>query len=117
MYLKIVELAESFGVEERVVEGWIQHEGLPCIPDRGRLLFDRAQVVSWAAERGFAAKAGFLAPERLQVRPGRRLELLLRIGGIWRDVTTAELLPLLEKIISKLPGATPPVLQILNQRL
>lgn len=117
MYLKIVELAESFGVEESVIEGWVRHEGLPSIPDRGRLLFDRAQVVSWAAARGLAAKAGFLAPERPHVRPGRRLEPMLRTGGIWRDVSASDVIPLLERIITALPGATPPVCQILKQRL
>ena len=86
MYLNVVQLAESFGVDERVVDGWIRNEGLPCVHDRGRLLFDRAQVVAWAADRGLAARAGFLAPERTALRPGRRLEPLLRTGGIWRDV-------------------------------
>lgn len=117
MHLKIVELAESFGVEEGVIEGWVRHEGLPCIPDRGRLLFDRAQVVAWAVARGLAAKAGFLAPERPYVRSGRRLEPMLRTGGIWRDVPATEVIPLLERIIRALPGATPPICQILNQRL
>src|ERR1035437_5203112 len=57
MYLNLIQLAESFGVSEKVVEGWIREEGLPHTPDRGRLLFDRAQVVQWAATRGLAAPA------------------------------------------------------------
>ena len=74
MYLNVIELAESFGVEESVVEGWIRDEGLPFVPDRGRLLFDRAQVIEWAAQRGRAAKAGFLAAGGSQLHDGRRLQ-------------------------------------------
>src|SRR5207247_2323336 len=50
MYLNLIQLAESFGVSEGVVEGWIRDEGLPHTPDRGRLLFDRSQVAEWAAK-------------------------------------------------------------------
>ena len=117
MYLNVVQLAESFGVEEGVVANWVHNEGLPCVPDRGRWLFDRAQVVAWAAERGQAARAGFLAPGRERSRPGWRLEPMLRVGEVWRDIPTVELLALLEKIAARLPGMTPPVLQLLTQRL
>ena len=67
MYLNVVELAESFGVSEKVVEDWIRDEGLPSVPDRGRLLFDRARVALWAAAHGLTARAGFLAPENLSL--------------------------------------------------
>lgn len=117
MYLNVVELAESFGVDEGVVEGWVRHEGLPCVPDRGRLLFDRAQVVAWAASRGLAAKAGFLASNRSTVGSDERLESLLRIGGIRRDVAASGVSKILEQVVSTLPGATPAVRQLLIQRL
>ena len=80
MYLNLIQVAESFGVSEKVVEGWIRNEGLPHTPDRGRLLFDRAQVATWAATRGLAAHAGFLAPEAPHITTGWRLESLLRRG-------------------------------------
>ena len=35
MYLNLIQVAESLGVSERVVEGWIRDEGMPCTPDRG----------------------------------------------------------------------------------
>jgi PTS system nitrogen regulatory IIA component len=117
MYLNIIQLAESFGVEESVVESWVRKESLPAIEDRGRLLFDRAQVVAWAAERGRVAKAGFLAPTRPAASPGRRIETLLRTGGIWRDVPAAELFDVLERIVSGLAGVTPEVRKIFVQRL
>jgi PTS system nitrogen regulatory IIA component len=117
MYLNLVQLAESFGVSESVVESWIRHEGLPHTPDRGRLLFDRAQVAEWAAKRGLAAKAGFLAPESSALGTALQLGPLLRVGKIWRDVPAAEITAVFEQIVAALPGATPPVRQLLGQRL
>ena len=116
MYLNIIQLAESFGVEESVVESWVRKEGLPAIEDRNRLLFDRNQVVDWAAARGMAEKVGFLAAAQ-NAGPARRLEPLLRAGGIWRDVPAATVREVMESIVVKLPGATPPVRQLLAQRL
>jgi PTS system nitrogen regulatory IIA component len=117
MYLNIIQLAESFGVEESVVESWVRKDGLPVIEDRNRLLFDRRQVVDWAAARGLAAKAGFLAAGRMANANACQLAPLLHAGGIWRDVPAATVRDVLESIIIKLPGATPPVRQLLAQRL
>ncbi|MBS0663661.1 MAG: helix-turn-helix domain-containing protein [Verrucomicrobia bacterium] len=117
MYLNLVQIAESFGVSESVVEGWIRNENLPHTPDRGRLLFDRAQVAQWAATRGLASQAGFLAPEPVSVAKGWQIEPLLRAGGIWRDVGVAELPDVIDRVVAALPGATPPVRQLLSQRL
>ncbi|HEY5042849.1 MAG TPA: PTS sugar transporter subunit IIA [Verrucomicrobiae bacterium] len=117
MYLNLIQIAESFGVSESVVEGWIRNEGLPCTPDRGRLLFDRAQVTEWAAERGLGARAGFLAPADSALTTHLRVGPLLRAGGIWRDVAAAEALDVFARIITALPGATPPVRQLLGQRV
>jgi len=117
MFLNIIELAQSLGVEESEVEGWIRKDGLPCVTDRGRLLFDRVQVVNWAESHGLAAKVGFLAPERAKIQGGRKLETMLRTGGIWRDVSAANVLNLFTEVVAKLPGATPPVRQMLQQRL
>jgi PTS system nitrogen regulatory IIA component len=117
MYLNLVQIAESFGVSEKVVEGWIRHEGLPHTPDRGRLLFDRAQVANWAATRGLAAQAGFLAPESLKVTTGWTLASLLQAGGIWRDVPPGRVAEVLGRIVLALPGAPPPLRALLAQRI
>jgi PTS system nitrogen regulatory IIA component len=118
MYLNLVQIAESFGVSEKVVEDWVRAEGLPHLDDRGRLLFDRAQVATWATSRGLAAQAGFLAPmHHPAFAGGWKLEALLRNGGIWRDVAAAELPGVIDRIVAALPGATPPVRQMLAQRL
>jgi len=117
MYLNLVQIAESFGVAEKVVGDWVRAEGLPHTEDRGRLLFDRAQVAAWAASRGLAAQAGFLAPMHPAVTGGWRLETLLRAGGIWRDVAAASVPDVIDRIVAALPGATPPVRQMLARRL
>jgi PTS system nitrogen regulatory IIA component len=117
MYLNLIQLAESFGVSEKVVEDWIRREGLPHTPDRGRLLFDRAQVANWAAARGLAAQAGFLAPETPAFATAFRLESLLRAGGIWRDVAAADAVDVFARVVTALPGATPAVRELLAQRL
>ncbi|HXG48651.1 MAG TPA: PTS sugar transporter subunit IIA [Methylomirabilota bacterium] len=117
MYLNLIQIAESFGVSESVVEGWIREEGLPHTLDRGRFVFDRAQVAHWAAARGLAAQAGFLAPETSVFLTGLQLAPLLRAGGIWRDVAAAEVPDVLDRIVAALPAATPPVRQMLAQRL
>lgn len=117
MYLNLVQIAESFGVAESVVEHWIRADGLPHTRDRGRLLFDRGQVAQWAANRGLAAQVGFLGLEAPAFATGCKLEPLLRAGGIWRDVSEADLPAVFEKVVSALPAVTSPVRQLLTQRL
>src|SRR3970282_1826832 len=117
MYLNLIQIAESFGVSEKVIEGWIRDEGLPHTSDRGRVLFDAAQVAQWAAQRGLASQVGFLAPERSAFATGVRVDQLMRAGGIWRDVSAATVMGVFERIASALPGSTPAVRQLLAQRL
>jgi len=117
MYLNLIQIAESFGVAEKVVETWIRKDGLPHTPDRGRLLFDRAQVAQWAAEHGLAAQAGFLAPATNVHAATCRLEPFLRAGGIWREVPAAGVAEVFDRVVAALPAATAPVRQLLAQRL
>ena len=117
MYLNVVELAESFGVSEKVVEDWIRDEGLPSVPDRGRLLFDRARVALWAAAHGLTARAGFLAPENGAFTSGLDLAPMLRIGGIWRDVPKSGVAEVLERVVAALPSVPQAVRVLLGQRL
>jgi PTS system nitrogen regulatory IIA component len=117
MYLNLIQIAESFGVSERVVEGWIATKVYPHTPDRGRLLFDRAQVADWATKPGLAAKAGYQPPDAPALGTNLRIGPLLRNGGIWRDVPAADVPAVFERIVTSLPGATPPVRQLLGQRI
>jgi PTS system nitrogen regulatory IIA component len=116
MYPNLIQLAESFGVSEKVVENWIRRDGLPHTPDRGVLLFDRAQVAHWAANHGLAAKAGFLSVEKPGLASALQLCPLLRAGGIWRDVAAADLTEVFARVAVALPGATPPVREMLALR-
>jgi PTS system nitrogen regulatory IIA component len=117
MYLNLIQIAESFGVSEKVIEDWIRTEGLPHIPERGRLLFDRAQVAQWAAARGLTAQVGFLANTNPAFTTGWRLEPLFRAGKIWRDVPAAEVPATFDKIVAALPGTNASVRQLVAQRL
>lgn len=117
MYLNLIQVAESFGVSESVVEGWIRHDGLPCTRDRDRYLFDRAQVAQWAAGRGLATKVGFLAPDPSASAAGLRLGPLVRAGGVWRDVAPGELQGVFERVVSALPGVTGPIRTLLSERV
>ena len=117
MYLNLIQLAESFGVSEKTVEGWIRDEGLPHTPERRVLLFDRAQVAQWAATRGLATKAGFLATSDPALQAALRLAPLLRTGGIFRDVAAADVTGIFVRVASAMRGATPPMRELLGQRL
>ncbi len=117
MYLNLVQLAESFGVSEKIIADWIRAEELPHISERGRLLFDRAQVANWAAARGLAAQVGFLANTTPAFTTGWQLEPLLRAGGIWRNVAAADVPAMLDRMVDALPGTAPTVRRLVAQRL
>ena len=117
VYLNLIQISESFGVSEKTIEDWIRTEGLPHIPERGRLLFDRAQVANWAAARGLAAQVGFLAHTTPAFATGWRLEPLLRTGRIWRDLPATEVPAVFEHIVDALPATTPSVRQLVAKRL
>jgi PTS system nitrogen regulatory IIA component len=117
MFLNVIQIAESFGVSESVVEGWVRDQGLPHTLDRGRLIFDRAQVAQWAAAHGLAAQAGFLAPETTEFTTGYQLEPLLKTGGIWRDVAPDGVEKAIEQVVAALPATQPSIRQLLSQRL
>ena len=117
MYLNIIQIAESFGVGENVVERWVRLEGLPVTPDRDRMLFDRTQVANWAAARGLAAQAGFLAPTASSVVAGGGVAALLHAGKIWRQVPADGVAAVFEQVVNALPGATPPIRTLVAQRL
>ena len=117
MYLNLVQIAESFGVAENTVENWIRAEGMPHLEDRGRILFDRAQVSQWAAARGLGASTGFLAPAVPTFATGWRLEPLLAAGGIWRGVSADEVTDTFARIVDQLPGTAPAIRKMVGQRL
>ena len=85
--------------------------------DRGRLLFDRAQVVEWAATRGLATRAGFLTPQTSAFATGCQIEPLLRAGAIWRERPGCGGAQCPGKSGCRIAGGDPPIRQLLTQRL
>ena len=117
MYLNLVQIAESFGVAEKTVEDWIRADGMPHLEDRGRILFDRAQVSHWAAVHGLGGASGFLAPAAPTFTTGWQLEPLLAAGGIWRGVPAEGVTEIFVRIVDQLPGTAPAIRKMLGQRL
>lgn len=115
MYLNLIQIAESLGVSESVVTDWVRREGMPHVHDRGRILFEQAQVLEWAARRGLAANTGFLS-ESAHASP-LSLALLLRRGGIWRHVPPANLAEVLKRVVHRMPGLSTAVRDLLCQRI
>jgi PTS system nitrogen regulatory IIA component len=74
-------------------------------------------VVAWAAGRGLAAKAGFLAANAQSSGHESPLTTFLRSGGIWRDVPASDALKVMEQVAAKLPGANSEVVRLLGQRV
>ncbi len=115
MYLNLIQIAESLGVSEGVITDWVRKEGMPHVHDRGRIRFEQAQGMEWAATRGLATRTGFLS----EPTPTQALSIpaLLRQGGIWRDVHPGDLPGIFERIVDRLPGLAAPVRTMLAQRL
>jgi nitrogen PTS system EIIA component len=117
IHVNVIQLAESLGVEESVVENWVKHDSLPCMQDSGRLIFDRTQVAAWATERGLAVRAGFLSPVSSGGVREVNLSDLLRRGGIWRNVPAGEVRQTIAQSIQGLPAASPQIVRMLAQRI
>ncbi|MEJ5237202.1 MAG: excisionase family DNA-binding protein [Limisphaera sp.] len=117
MFLTLPQIAESLGVSEGVIEDWIRHERMPHMRDGNRVLFDRAEVLQWAAARGLAPRAGFLVTENGPLVSRWSLSELLRAGGVWRGVKPGDVLDVLARVLDRLPGVTAPVRRLLESRL
>jgi PTS system nitrogen regulatory IIA component len=117
MHLNLQQLAESFGVSEKVVQDWVEHEQLPHVLDRDRALFQRTEVAAWAKARGIGTRVGFLAEDPVPLRDDAGVVALLRAGGVRRDVPGPEARTTLAKIVAELPGVSAPIRQLLSLRV
>lgn len=117
MYINLIQIAESFGVSEHVIMEWVRKEDMPHVHDRDRILFERSQVMDWAASHGLGGQGGFLSEPAPSLANSRELVTLLRRGGIWRDVNTADLDRVFERIVRNLPGLPAAVSNMLAQRI
>ena len=113
MYLNLIQIAESFGVSEKVVEDWIRSEGMPHVPDRGRRAVRPRPGVAWAAEQGSGGARGFPGRRDACVCGGRRL----RVADSGRRHLAGCALRggagTFERIVSVLPGLAPAVRRML----
>ncbi len=117
MYLNLTQLAESFGVSEHVVTEWVRKEDMPHVHDRDRILFEKGPVLAWAARKGLAANAGFLAQSAPPLTAALDLAALLRRGGIWRNISPGDLPDVFERVLDALPTLTPAVRGMLMHRI
>jgi nitrogen PTS system EIIA component len=117
MYINLIQIAESFGVSEQVVTEWVRREGMPHVHDRDRILFERSQVMDWAARRGLGGLGGFLSEPAPSQANAQELVTLLKRGGIWRDIAPQDLGALFERIVRGLPGLPTAIMNLLVQRI
>lgn len=117
MYINLIQIAESFGVSEQVITEWVRTEGMPHVHDRDRILFERSQVMDWAARHGLGGQGGFLSEPAPSQANSRELATLLRRGGIWRDIDPSGLNELLTRIVRRLTDLQPAVRELLIQRI
>lgn len=117
MYINLIQIAESFGVSEHVITEWVRKENMPHVHDRDRILFERSEVMDWAASHGLGGQGGFLSEPAPSLANSTELGTLLRRGGIWRDVSTVDLDRMFERIVRSLPGLPAAVSNMLAQRI
>jgi PTS system nitrogen regulatory IIA component len=117
LYLKLPKLAEALGVSESLVLEWVREEGLPHVVNRGALLFERGQVMHWAASRGLAAQTGLLASDKAAAPLRAMLMDRLRAGGIWRDVPAALAIDRMVAVVDAIPGLGAAARGLLRERL
>jgi PTS system nitrogen regulatory IIA component len=117
MYINLIQIAESFGVSEQVVTEWVRKEGMPHVHDRDRILFERSQVMNWAASHGLGVQSGFLSEPAPSQANAQELAVLLQRGGIWRGIDPGSLDDLFQRIVRRLPGVPPAILNLITQRM
>jgi PTS system nitrogen regulatory IIA component len=102
MFLKIVDIVSSLGVDEKTVLGWIRKKGLPAHMVNGRYQINQVDLLEWATNNGIKI------PPRMFAIPEAedRLPLLsgaLARGGINFDVPGADLQSALKSVVERLP--------------
>ena len=117
MYINLIQIAESFGVTEQVVTEWVRKEGMPHVHDRDRILFERSQVMNWAASHGLGVQGGFLSEPAPSQANAQELAALLRRGGIWRDIDPDGLGDVFQGIVRRLPAVQPAVMDLITRRI
>jgi PTS system nitrogen regulatory IIA component len=102
MFLKIVDIAASLGVDEKTVLGWIKKKGLPAHLVNGRYQINQVDLLEWATSNGIKIPPQMFAVPEME----DRLPLLsgsLDRGGIYFDVPGDDLQSALKSVVERLP--------------
>jgi PTS system nitrogen regulatory IIA component len=109
MFLKIAELAEAAGVNEKTVLFWIRDMGLPAHKQDDRYRINRVDLLEWATTTGIS-----IPPEIFVVHnePNRQTAVseALQLGGIYYDLPGDTPESALQEVVSRLtlpPGLDP----------
>ena len=102
MFLKIVDIVASLGVDEKTVLGWIKKKGLPAHMVNGRYQVNQVDLLEWATNNGI-----IIPPQMFEVPVAEdKLPLLsgaLARGGIHFDVPGDDLQSALKNVVERLP--------------
>ena len=102
MFLKIVDIVSSLGVDEKTVLGWIKKKGLAAHLVNGRYQVNQVDLLEWATNNGIKIPPRMFAVPEME----DRLPLLsgaLARGGIHFDVPGDDLQSALKNVVERLP--------------
>lgn len=102
MFLKIVDVVSSLGVDEKTVLGWIKKKGLPAHQVNGRYQVNQVDLLEWATDNGITVPPQmFAVPDSEDTLP--LLSGALVRGGINFDVPGDDLQSALRSVVERLP--------------
>ncbi len=109
MFLKVVDLADAMGVDEKTVLNWIKSKGLPAHKHDDRYRINRVDLLEWATSQGIMIPADLFAAENEPSRLSSVSEALQQ-GGIFYDLPGDTPESALREVVSllKLPAGLDP---------
>jgi PTS system nitrogen regulatory IIA component len=102
MFLKIVDIVSSLGVDEKTVLGWIKKKGLPAHMVNGRYQINQVDLLEWATNNGIKIPPQMFAVPESEDRLPLLSGALVR-GGINFDVPGDDLKSALKSVVERLP--------------
>ncbi len=109
MFLKVAELADAAGVNEKTVLFWIKDMGLPAHKQDDRYRINRIDLLEWATNTGISIPPEIFAVHNDQKRP-TSVSDALQLGGIFYDLPGDTPETALREVVSRLqlpPGLDP----------
>lgn len=109
MFLKVADVVDLVGVDEKTVLNWIRQQGLPAHKQDDRYRINRVDLLEWATSKGIAIPPDvFAAREELQQLP--TVSEALQQGGIHYDLPGDSPETALREVVARLdlpPGLDP----------